>query len=278
MYTISQLFIYPVKSLGGIALPVAQLTDRGFEYDRKWMLVDANNQFLTQREHPLMCLLQTAIENNELVIFDKNNTADKISMPLQPAPGELIKVKIWEDECTAQYVSDITDEWLSNKLFIQCRLVYMPDTAKRTVDERYAHGSEITSFSDGYPLMIIGQASLDDLNRRLAESLPMDRFRPNIVFTGGGPYDEDTMEQVVVNNIDLFGVKLCSRCVVTTINQTNALKAKEPLKTLAGYRMKNNKIYFGQNILFNQTGIIKVGDRMEIIKTKDPAISLPLRK
>ena len=268
MYTISQLFIYPIKSLGGFEVTSAQLTDRGLQYDRRFMLVDNSNIFLTQREHPVMSLLQTTIEGNELLIFHKNNITDKIRVSLQPAPGTTTKVKVWDDECAAQYVSDRADEWLSNKLSMPCRLVYMPDSEKRLVDERYANNKEITSFSDGYPLLIIGQASMDDLNSRLAEPLPMDRFRPNIVFVGGSPYDEDMMEHVVINDIDMYGVKLCARCTITTINQANASKAKEPLKTLAGYRMTNNKIYFGQNILFRQTGSIKKGEVIDIIKNK----------
>ena len=268
MYTISQLFIYPIKSLGGFEVTSAQLTDRGLQYDRRFMLVDSSNHFLTQREHPIMSLLQTAIEGNELVIFHKNNAADKISVPLQPEPGATIKVKVWDDECTAQYVNDGADEWLTKQLSMPCRLVYMPDAEKRLVDEQYAKNKEITSFSDGYPLLIIGQASLDDLNSRLVEPLPMDRFRPNIVFVGGAPYDEDTMDHVKVNGIDMCGVKLCARCIMTTINQSTAEKAKEPLKTLAGYRMRNNKIYFGQNILYKQTGQLKVGNVIAIIKAK----------
>ena len=271
MYTISQLYIYPVKSLGGFEVQSAQLTDRGLQYDRRWMVVDSNNNFLTQRVHPSMSLLQVAIENDKLVIFRKNNIADKISVPLKPVPSTTIKVIVWDDECQAQYVSEEADEWLSAKLNMPCWLVYMPDSEKRKVDSQYALQDEVTSFSDGYPVLIIGQASLDDLNKRMPEPLLMDRFRPNIVFTGGLPYDEDTMEHILVNNINLYGVKLCARCVLTTINQTTALKAKEPLQTLASYRMKNNKIYFGQNILYKQTGNIKVGHVIETLKSKPPA-------
>ena len=271
MYTISQLYIYPVKSLGGFEVQSAQLTDRGLQYDRRWMLVDSNNNFLTQRKHSIMSLLQVAIDKEKLIIYHKSDVTDTISIDLQPAPIATIKVIVWDDECQAQYVSEEADEWLSAKLKMPCRLVYMPESEKRKVDERYAHKDEVTSFSDGYPVLIIGQASLDDLNKRMPKPLPMDRFRPNIVFTGGLPYDEDTMEHILVNNIDLYGVKLCARCVLTTINQTTALKANEPLKTLASYRMKNNKIYFGQNILYKQTGNIKVGDVIETVKTKPPA-------
>lgn len=269
MYTISQLFIYPVKSLGGIEVTEAQLTDRGLQYDRRWMLVDNNNQFLTQREHPVMCLLQTAIEGDKLIVYYKNNPEDKVHVLLQPLPTKkTVQVQVWDDECAAWFVSDEADEWCSNKLSMPCRLVYMPENEKRKVDARYATGEDITSFSDGYPLLMIGQASLDNLNSRLLEPLPMDRFRPNIVFSGGQPYDEDIMSHVRVNEIDLYGVKLCARCTITTINQTNGIKAKEPLLTLAGYRMKNNKIYFGQNVLLQQTGYLKTGDAIEVIQMK----------
>ena len=268
MYTISQLLIYPIKSLGGFEVNSAQLTDRGLQYDRRWMLVDFNNNFLTQREHAIMCMLQTSIKNDELVIFHKNNTEDKLAVPLHPIAATTTKVNVWDDECTAQYVSEQADKWFTQKLSMDCRLVYMPDTEKRKVEEEYAHNNEITAFSDGYPLMMIGQASLDDLNSRLPEPLPMDRFRPNIVFTGGSPFDEDTMEHLLINDINLYGVKLSSRCVLTTINQTNAQKGKEPLKTLAGYRQKNNKIYFGQNLLFNQTGKMAIGDTIKVVKSK----------
>lgn len=268
MYTISQLFIYPVKSLGGFEISTAFLTEKGFKYDRRWMIIDANNNFLTQREFAQMSLLQTTIANDRLVISSKENSNDSILVPLYNEPSATIKVTIWDDECDAQYVSLQADEWLSKKLKMSCRLVYMPDTEMRKVDDRYAKNAEVTNFSDGYPLMMIGQASLDDLNSRLAEPLPMDRFRPNIVFTGGNAFDEDTMEHIVVNGIDLFGVKLCSRCNVTTINQDTAQKASEPLKTLAEYRRNNNKIYFGQNILFNKTGVIEVGNSIIVLESK----------
>jgi uncharacterized protein YcbX len=268
MYTISKLFIYPIKSLGGFEVSAAILTDRGFQYDRRWMLVDANNQFLTQREYPEMSLLQTAIENNGLVIFHKNNPTDRLILPLQPVAATTCKVKVWDDECDAQLLSDMADEWLSQKLAMRCRLVYMPDIERRKVDERYAQNNEITSFSDGYPILMIGQASVDDLNSRLTDPLPINRFRPNIVFTGGEPYEEDTMGHLVINGINMYGVKLCSRCVLTTINQTDGVKGLEPLKTLAGYRKAGNNIFFGQNILFKQTGRLMVGDSLEIIKYK----------
>lgn len=232
------------------------------------MLVDINNVFITQREYPEMSLLQTAVEDDELVIYHKNKPTDQLVLQLQPSPAATCEVKVWADTCNAQYISDNADAWFTDQLSVACRLVYMPDSGLRKVDQRYAFNNEVTNFSDAFPLLMIGQASLDDLNSRLQEPLPINRFRPNIVFEGGKAYDEDSMEEVMISHIKMNGAKLCARCAITTINQSNASKAKEPLKTLAGYRMKNNKVYFGQNMLYSQTGTVNAGDVIEIIKRK----------
>jgi uncharacterized protein YcbX len=141
----------------------------------------------------------------------------------------------------------------------------MPDHSQRLVDFNYAQQNEITSFSDGYPLLIIGQASLDDLNQKLAQPLPMNRFRPNIVFTGGYPFQEDEMKAFEINDINFYGVKPCARCVITTIDQQTGEKNKEPLKTLSTYRMWDNKVYFGQNLLYNNTGTLHAGDKITLL-------------
>lgn len=268
MYAVSHLFVYPVKSLGGFELSTATLTDRGFQYDRRWMVVDDQDKFLTQREYPVMSLLQTAIEDEQLVIFHKENTADRLALPLQPPVAKTFVVKVFDDDSEVQYVNTAANEWLSRQLNTACRLVYMPESSRRKVDLRYAKGEEITSLSDGYPLLILGQASLDDLNNRLDQPLPINRFRPNIVFTGGSPFDEDTMEHFIINGINLYGVKLCARCMITTINQSTADKGKEPLKALSAYRLLNKNIYFGQNVLFDKEGIIRVGDELRVVNFK----------
>jgi uncharacterized protein YcbX len=263
MLTVSALYVYPIKSLGGLSLPAATLTDRGFKYDRRWMLIDENNRFLSQREVPAMAFLDAAIREEYVLVTDKR-TADLIMIPYEPLISETTVVTVWGDTCLAQRVSDEADAWFSQRLGMPCSLVYMPDSTQRTVDEEYARNKEITSFSDGYPLLIIGQASLDDLNSRLTSPVPMNRFRPNIVFTGGLPFQEDDMKQFSIGDIQLFGVKPCARCVITTIDQQTGIKAKEPLKTLSTYRAKNQKIYFGQNLLFNGSGTIKVGDMITL--------------
>lgn len=268
MLQVSALFIYPVKSLGGIPLDSAHLTDRGLQRDRRWMLIDEKNRFLSQRENIQMALLKTSLEAGRLrVSYTPDGTS--INIPFIPQTEELVEVTIWDDTCTAQLVSAEIDAWFTAKLGMSARLVYMPDSSLRPTDPRYTNEGMVTSFSDGYPMLVIGQASLDDLNSRMPAALPIDRFRPNIVFTGGEPYSEDTMKHIVINRINMYGVKLCARCVMTTVDQDNATKGKEPLKTLAKYRLKNNKIYFGQNLVHSGIGILNVGDELNVLELHD---------
>jgi uncharacterized protein len=270
MLEVSELYIYPIKSLGGIPVTSAKVTDRGFQFDRRWMLVDNNNCFLSQREFPQMALLQVELNDDSLFVQHKAKQSESIRVPVLSDPRPLVTVQVWSDKCKAEIVDPVLDEWFSDMLSIRCRLVHMPDLTNRRVDTRYASNKEITSLSDGYPFLIIGQSSLDDLNSRLPNPLPMNRFRPNIVFAGGAPFYEDHMKHFSINNIDFYGVKLCARCVITTIDQDTATKSREPLKTLSSYRQKNNKIYFGQNLLHRGQGEVKIGDTIithEVQKT-----------
>jgi uncharacterized protein len=268
MLQISELYIYPIKSVGGIAKETVEITNTGLKHDRRWMLVDDNNIFLSQRTYPQMALLQPTETANGIVVTYKNNPQQSITIPFYNEGKNTIQVSIWDDVCEAIEVSILCNKWFSEILQTNCKLVYMPDDTKRLVDKRYAANNEVTSFSDGYPILIIGQTSLDHLNEKLDEPIPMDRFRPNIVFTGGHAHIEDEMELFTINDLNFLGVKPCSRCVMTTINQQNIKKGKEPLKTLATYRTKNNKIYFGQNVLQQQNGNIAIGNKLYIIQSK----------
>ena len=226
MLTVSQLFIYPIKSLGGIELSSVELVERGFKYDRRWMLVDNNYEFMTQRNWPTMALLKTEIRNDGLIISNKHKPSEHIHVPIGINSGEDTRVKIWEDVCDAVAADASVNNWFSHQLMQECKLVYLPEESLLIVDTNYASGEEITSFTDGYPILILGQASLDDLNSRLEDKLPINRFRPNIVFTGGKPYEEDEMEQFIINGIHFSGVKLCARCAIPTIDQESAVKNK----------------------------------------------------
>jgi uncharacterized protein YcbX len=264
MLRISQLTIYPIKSMGGIPVERARVTDRGLEHDRRWMLIDRDNTFLTQREFPAMALMKVELTPDGL----------RVRHPLQPSPLNIpfhsstgassTIVRIWDDTCPARFVSAEADDWFSSALNTNCRLVHMPDETARITDPCYAPEGSITSFADGYPFLLIGQASLDELNGRLDHPLPMDRFRPNIVFTGGSPYQEDSLQTFSIHNIRFHGVKLCARCMITTIDQATTRQGKEPLRTLARYRARDNKILFGQNLVHEGIGELAVGDELEL--------------
>lgn len=263
MIKISGLYIYPIKSLGGIAVQESSLTSRGLKYDRRWMLVDEHNRFLTQREYPEMALLKTKIEGESISVFHRKHNADIIFLPLVPGSGNRQTVQVWDDSCEAIEAQPDINHWFSEKLGIVCKAVYMPDESLRPVDNRYAiESSDITSFSDAYPVLLISEASLDDLNQKLEIPIPMDRFRPNIVINGVGAFAEDKMKTFSINGLSFHGVKLCSRCVVTTTNQQTSERSKEPLKTLATYRTINGKVCFGQNVICDHAGTIKIGDEV----------------
>lgn len=275
---VSELFIYPIKSISGISLSSAQVTDRGLQYDRRWMLIDENNRFMSQREFHQMAAIKTEITPDGLLVTHQQHDSSFL-VPLSPQKTELLDVTVWDDTCQGQLVGEDADKWFSTVLNKACRLVYMPDESHRPTDPKYAEGYE-TSFSDGYAILLIGQASLDDLNGRLASPVKIDRFRPNIVFTGGGPFLEDSLHTFTINGVIFHGVKLCARCVMITIDQQTLQMGKEPTKTLASYRFKNNKILFGQNITHDNTGTINVGDELvvEQLHVGNERFIIPLRE
>ncbi len=267
MISISKIFVYPIKSLGGFSVNTAQLTSRGLQYDRRWLLIDENNVGLTQREFAKMAILQTVLLENGIEVFNKHNTALKSFVPFNFTASETITVKIWDGFCLAQVVSEELNNWFSTQLNTNCKLVYMPDNSLRKVDANFAVSEDnITSFSDGYPILLASQQSLDVLNNKLETPLDFDRFRPNIVVDGLNAYEEDEITEFEINSQKFYGVKPCSRCVVTTINQQTTEKGKEPLKTLATYRSINNKIKFGQNVIGPKSGSIKIGDSVHVLK------------
>ncbi len=266
MLTISELNIYPVKSLRGISLNSAKVTDRGFKHDRRWMLVDGNGMFMTQRDFPQMAFINVEIKDDGLIVYNRNKNSDKHFIPFEIVQSRVITVPIWDDTCSAVMVGRDSDKWFSEALGVECKLVFQPEKTHRPVDEKYSkNNNELVSFADGYPFLIIGQSSLDDLNSKLEEPLPMNRFRPNIVFTGGKPFLEDEMKEFKINNITFYGVKPCARCVITTTDQETGERLHEPLKTLATYRKFDNKVMFGINLLNEGEGLIRVGDQIELL-------------
>lgn len=261
---LSEIWIYPIKSLGGIRLNQSKVLEKGLEYDRRWMLVDENGTFLTQRLFPAMALLKLKIEHEALTItHNQKSISHRISLtPL--ANQKEIPVTIWDDSVTAFEVNTESSAWFSDALETKCKLVYFPEENARPVDPRYKVNDEHVSLADGYPFLIIGQTSLDFLNSKLDQALPMNRFRPNFVFTGGEAHEEDAWRNFTIGSNRFIGVKPCARCAVPTINQETAEKGQEPTRTLATYRKKENKILFGQNVLAVDHTVLKEGDLITI--------------
>ncbi|MBL7740506.1 MAG: MOSC domain-containing protein [Chitinophagaceae bacterium] len=242
---ISEIWIYPVKSLGGIRMSYSRVFPKGLEYDRRWMLIEDTGKFMTQRMYPEMSLFKAKYHSGSFSIHYNN---ESIQLPFTSIDSSLT-AQIWNDEVTVHEVSREHSVWFSERLKQECKLVSFPENNPRPVDRNYAVNNDQVSLADAYPLLIIGQSSLDDLNQRLTVPVPMNRFRPNIVFTDGEPYIEDGWKYFRAGKNRFAAVKPCSRCVLTTIDQESGAKGYEPLSTLSVYRMKDNKVYFGQNVI-----------------------------
>ncbi len=265
---ISGLFYYPIKSCRGFAAESALVTRRGVEHDRLMMLVDDKCNFLTQREFPRMALIEPHIlpsERGDYLTLRAAGTRE-LGLPITDV-GQRRSVVVWRSTCQAVDQGDAAAEWLSNFLGSSVRLVRIADEFKREVNPDFAvTPDDETSFSDGYPILIISQASLDDLNHRLATPLPMNRFRPNIVVDGCAAFAEDSWQRIRIGGIEFALVKPCARCQVTTTDQQSAEVGKEPLTTLATYRRIDGKVMFGQNVIGLGTGTLHVGDPIEVLR------------
>lgn len=261
-YKITGIYIYPIKSLGGISLQSSLVEERGLQYDRRWMLVDEQNKFITQRLHPKMALLTVEINNDLLTIKHKQNKLSPLTILPSPYDEEEINVQIWKDNVTAIKYSPDANDWFTEAIGFKCCLVYMPDSTMRKVVPKYAK-NKMVGFADGYPFLIIGEESLNDLNKRLEEPLPMIRFRTNFVFSGGKPFDDDNWKTIKIGDMVFHSTKSCPRCVITTIDQNTGTKGKEPLTTLSEFRKTNGKVLFGMNLIAEGNGKIKVGDAIK---------------
>jgi uncharacterized protein YcbX len=269
MLQLSEIWVYPVKSLGGISLEGSNITDRGLELDRRWLLVDDAGRFLTQREYPVLVLFQPEITGEHLRITH-SVLLDWIDVPLRPIFGDSdskIQVTVWEDTIEAFEVNEQASAWFKKLLGFSTRLVYMPEESDRKLDPDYAiTGAENNSFSDAYPFLIIGQSSLDDLNSRLKTAVSIKRFRPNFVFVNGAAFEEDLWREFTIGAVSFVGVKPCDRCVMTTVDpEKGIISGKDPLKTLAKFRNFGNKVLFGQNVIGLGIGKVKVGDEVIVL-------------
>ena len=264
MLSVSALNIYPVKGLKGIALTEARATARGLEHDRRWMVVDPQGEFYTQRDHPRMATVWTELANGSLLLSAPDR--DTVEVPIEDDAPASMRVRVWNSMVDAAPVRGDAHRWLTDYLEMECRLVYMPEGSHRYSNAAYAGEGREVGFADGYAFLAANTASLADLNRRLGAkghaALPMNRFRPNLVVDGAAAYAEDDWREVRVGEAVLRAAKPCGRCQVTTTDQsTGEVRGPEPLATLAEYReSKEFGVMFGMNMVLVKPGIVRVGD------------------
>ena len=266
---VSGIYVYPVKSCGGIAKEYQKLDDLGLEYDRQWMIVDKNNLFRTQRQVPKMALIKTGIIDNSLMLRAPGMTEIRIPIARKVNEGG-VEVEIWGKNCLAIDEGDKASQWLSEFLGQEYRLVRLSEQHTRLSDDKKSK----MAFLDSYPILVISEPSLEDLNKRLDKSVPMDRFRPSIVFSEGQPYKEDELSLIQINNVVFRGTEQCVRCVIPNINQSTGKKeGHQPYKTLETYKYRVvqtdkgevKKVLFGKYFSHENLGAIHVGDEVKIL-------------
>ena len=262
--------IYPVKSLRGVSVQEAAVEPWGLAGDRRWMVVDADSRYLTQRELPGMARIAAAPAGDGGVVLSASGM-DALRVPVPEAGGPMVEVLVWRDRVAAQPAGRNADAWLSDALGRACRLVHMGDpAAARPVDPAYGRPADRVSFADGFPLLGVNAASLDALNARLAQPVPMARFRPNLAVSGAAPWAEDGWRLLRVGaagGVAFRAVKLCARCVIITTDQETGARPRdrEPLRTLSSFRRDHRgRVLFGQNLVPDGTGRIAVGDPVEV--------------
>ena len=303
---ISEINIYPVKSLKGIALNEAVVEKRGLEFDRRWMLTDPNGIFITQRQVPKMATVKVKVESGELIV--KSDWAGQMIVPFEPNKGHRQSVVVWKSEVPGLVYNGEVSEWFSDALGKKCQLVLMPESTERHVSMPFDTGDDIVSFADGYPLLLIGESSLEELNRRIGENaerhhpadeasapllrqggeffepLPMNRFRPNVVVSGSAPFEEDRWAKIKIGETVFRIPKPCARCQIPTIDQaTGEFDGNEPSRTLATFRKAHqvhpdnykafgqpaNAVLFGENLIpENPGGTIAIGDELEVLELR----------
>lgn len=272
---VESLWIYPVKGMSGIQVKSLDFNNLGFLFDRRWMLVDENGRFLSQREVPELALFQTTVTEGHLHISDPLRREIKIPISSGKPWGK--RAVVWGSSCRADWYGAEVDRLLSDSLSRRCHLVKMSEGFKRRLAPYYSvNQGDSVSFADGFPFLVTTTASLEELGRRVGEYVPMDRFRPNIVIRNSTPFEEDRWRILSIGNHSFHLVKPCARCVVTTIDQETGVVADgEPLRTLAKFRTTSragkSKILFGQNaVAADASGSLSAGDSVVLIKSRRP--------
>jgi len=265
MTSIASLHIYPLKGGRGLSLDQVELDRFGPKNDRRWMVIEADGSFVTQREIPALCQIGAVPSNSGVTLSAPNLEPLVLARPAPDSPTR--RVAIWDDETDGVELGPVAADWISQALGASLRLIYLPDHALRRTNPEYDPIGARVSFADGYPILVISEASLEDLNRRLEVPLPMNRFRPNLVVRGSTPFAEDRWRVFSAGGIRFEGLKLCARCPVTTTDQATGARGKEPLRTLASFRKHADGVMFGMNVAHRGSGTLRVGDPIAVEET-----------
>jgi uncharacterized protein YcbX len=279
MPTLSAITLYPIKSCAGLSLQEATLTTLGLMteqiYDREWMVVDANGACLTQREHPRMALIKPTLKATTLEVHAPGMLRLEIPLGLpDPATAPSLSVTLWDDTVQAYDCDALTAEWFTQAVGVPCRLVRFHANAERAVSTKWTNGVQATTmFSDGYPVLVVSTASLDDLNQKLVaagrQALPMNRFRPNLVIDGIDAFEEDYAESYQLGAVTLKPVKPCPRCPMPSIDQATGVVGPDPMDILQSYRAKpevDGALCFGMNaiLIAGEDQRVHVGQEIEV--------------
>ncbi len=268
MIELTQINIFPVKSCKGTTLSRAKLTAFGLDWDRHWMVVDEHGSFLSQRTIPAMALIEPTLSEHGLRL--QAPRMESLEIPKDQQNGKTVHVRIWDDTCSAVDCGDDAAAWFSEALGIRCRLAAIGSAFHRDVNPKYSARKDQVSFADAFPLLLISSASLRDLNERLDQPVPMNRFRPNLVVSGCEPYAEDRWDHIAIGSLTFRVSKPCARCTVPAVDQATGVRGTEPLATLAGYRKGDGeKVLFGQNLVNEQkSGELVLGNEVIILQDR----------
>ena len=262
---VTALNIYPLKSAGGIAVREMPLDARGPAGDRRWMLVNAQGRMLSQRDLPRMALI--AVESGAPELRCTAPGMPPLRMPI-PSPGNSPRIAgtVWNDTIEVHVASDAAHRWFSQFLGADCRLVYQPDDCFRQVNRFYAAAGVGVSLADGFPLLLIGEGSLNALNARLEKPVEMRRFRPNVVVSAAEPFAEDTWRRIRIGEVECSVVKPCARCAIPTVDPDTGEVGKEPMRTLANFRRRNDDVFFGENLVHHSSGTLREGAAVIVLE------------
>jgi uncharacterized protein YcbX len=266
---VSGIYIYPIKSLGALSLQSSNVEVLGLENDRRFMLVDSNGKFISQRTMPGLIRFNLSFnQNGGIEILDKVSHLRK-NLSFNPSIGSKIKVKIWDDEVEANEVLEDFGEFFSDLLEIPVRLVKLAEDSPRIITDKYqTEISNQSSFADSLPILLCTEASIGDLSEKVG-AFNFMRFRPNIVVSNQNPFEEDTWKEIQIGQVRLFGAKPCARCNLINVNPKTGTVSTEILKGLSTYRNFGNKVYFGQQFVPISLGRIQLGDIIQIVEKKD---------